>query len=573
MSDLSQVNISNPMVNISNPMVNINKPIISLKFQNNHKFDAYKRRKRDLTLYAEQQVHCQHIADILTRSPYAFDLSMLGTGKTFTTSQLYLQGSYHNILTIMPTSVKTKWDMMNKTYGIKQIDTLGYCELRSVKFKQPKHGLLIRRDFTEKSDDDPQKTIVKTSFTCARSYLELVERGLLLVLDEMQNIKNISDQLLACQELIRPIRESFKKGGKSRVILLSGSPIDKKEQVIHIYKALGIMKSKKITCFNPALFVQQWSGMTEIQDYMYANFPRAQIDRIRDELFITEYQFNARVLYEYCYALFQRVMKHHLSHAMPPHNHAIKITKNNAFYNISASDQQILYRGIELLSNATNFNSQNDEVNFGHNGIEAIKRIQSALLIIETGKIGILTRIAKQTLEANPNQKVVICVNYTATINDLVQNLSCYHPLRLNGSVSNKARIDILEKFQAPNNTHRLIIGNLLVCSTGIDLDDQDGRFPRLCLVNPNYSTIILYQLSHRFHRAETKSDSTIHFVFGKGEKKELSILNALAKKTTVMKETTQLQVEHGVIFPGEYPEFQEGESPLPLSPPPSRSP
>jgi hypothetical protein len=112
-----------------------------------------------------------------------------------------------------------------------------------------------------------------------------------------------------------------------------------------------------------------------------------------------------------------------------------------------------------------------------------------------------------------------------------------------------------------------LLLCNQGVASTGIDLDDKHGAFPRLCLVSPNYSTITSYQLGHRFQRADTKSDADVHFVFAKRRDKtkeeskdiiELKVLDALSRKSQVMKETTAEQASNGVVFPGDHEEWDQ---------------
>jgi len=185
------------------------------------------------------------------------------------------------------------------------------------------------------------------------------------------------------------------------------------------------------------------------------------------------------------------------------------------------------------------------------NNIEELTAVTQALTMIETAKIGTFARKAKEILESNPRSKVVICVNYTATINDLAELLSKYKPRILNGSMNMIERGKTIQKFQTETSEYRLLICNVFVASTGIDLDDKNGDYPRTALISPNYSTITLYQLAHRFKRANTKSDSTIIFCFCKPAI-ELTILNSLAKKSAVMKETTQEQVDAGVVFPGD---------------------
>ena len=112
--------------------------------------------------------------------------------------------------------------------------------------------------------------------------------------------------------------------------------------------------------------------------------------------------------------------------------------------------------------------------------------------------------------------------------------------------------------FQVSSTEHRLLISNLKVASTGIDLDDKHGDYPRKCYASPNYIISDLHQLTRRFLRMDTKSTAVVRFVYGKCGRRETSILNALARKSTVLKETLPTQVENGVHFPGEYDEEVE---------------
>ena len=67
--------------------------------------------------------------------------------------------------------------------------------------------------------------IEKVDFKASERYMQMLNEGLLLIVDEIQNIKNVSGQFLAAQAMLKPILEA--QGLKSRVILLSGSPIDR----------------------------------------------------------------------------------------------------------------------------------------------------------------------------------------------------------------------------------------------------------------------------------------------------------------------------------------------------------
>ena len=587
-------------------------PKIRLKLRYKHQARKSRRgaiahTKRPIVLRPNQLEHLERVSTILTKSPFAFDFSMMGTGKTYTSSQLFRDGKFKWLVCIVPSSVKSKWEYMREHHGIESHYLISYSELRSMRFKQPKHKLLTRRDFTRtiRSQNGESRQIKCCTFSATNLFLNMVREGVLLVIDEIQNVKNISDQLLACQELIRPIIEQYNYAvasqtpnhqgsgssagaaaaaaasssihiaqaasdhnlaSRSKALLLSGSPIDKESQVIHFYRCLGIIQSEKLRNYNPYTGEKEDSGILEIKRYLQQNF-RQRYTEYQDEKYRASVQaWNWMMsvkanedtitdLVHESYDMFQKIVKPELSSAMPPLTNHTVLTKVNTYYPMNPADQRLYLQGVETLEQATNFNRDRSTINFGNNGVEALMNIQRALSMIETSKIETLYLLTKRRLEENPQQKVVICVNYLATIRDLTTILAQFNPLVLTGSVSSNQRMTILEQFQEASGKYRLLIGNVSVCSTGIDLDDQDGLWPRVCYVNPNYSAISLYQLGHRFQRLESKSDATIEFVFGNTENTELPVINALAKKGQVLGETVEAQREAGILFPGDYPD------------------
>jgi hypothetical protein len=76
-------------------------------------------------------------------------------------------------------------------------------------------------------------------------------------------------------------------------------------------------------------------------------------------------------------------------------------------------------------------------------------------------------------------------------------------------------------------------------------------------LISPNYHTLNLYQLGHRFQRMDTKSGAGVQMVFAKHAHK-LPILDALSRKGSVMWETTPEQAAAGILFPGGFPSWME---------------
>ena len=90
-----------------------------------------KRRKKDLQkvpqsvtkpveLFESQKAHASRVLTILDRFGFALDLSMLGSGKTFTSSFLIQDNlsRWPNVVVICPVSVQTKWAHMQDYHGI-----------------------------------------------------------------------------------------------------------------------------------------------------------------------------------------------------------------------------------------------------------------------------------------------------------------------------------------------------------------------------------------------------------------------------------------------------------------------
>ena len=530
-------------------------------------------KKPTINLLHSQPEHVDKILNILDKSPIALDLSMLGTGKTYTSSYIAQIKKYTHVIVICPLSMKGKWEMMKTDHGVPIYDIYTYCGLRSSKCRQPKHGLLHRRDYQVSNYDNARHITIrvdKVEFNVTDEYKRLINEGTLLIIDEIQNIKNLGSQFLACQALLKYISSQFEetqaqtqtandagsvaRSAMSRAILLSGSPIDKEEQVVHFFRLIDLMKTDSLSEYNPYTEVNVWQGFKHISDFMMAT-NQAKTSMIN---YLVVNTGKSKEFISITYKLFQKVYKPVYSSAMPPFISNFKIDKLNAFYECAPTSIALLKKGTDLLAKAVNYDPDRGTIMFERGG--SFSYIQQAMIMIETSKIGTIIRIAREKLSSNPKMKMIICVNYIDTITDLNICLSDMNPLVLTGSVSDRNRRRLLEEFQQPNTNRRLLIANTAVCGAGIDLDDQHGDYPRFCLVNPNYSTIMLYQVCHRIYRKNTMSDSVVHFLYMK-EHCELRILEALARKSAIMKETTSEQSDiSGIKFPCDFEGLVENE-------------
>lgn len=534
--------------------------------------------KIPIELYPYQTEHVEILNRCLDGLHFAIDLSPLGTGKTYTAAKIFQIRQFPHIISISPPSVKTKWIEVNETYSLNCKHNLTYGEITGKRFLNPKCGYLIRNDYRVEvqQENGSSRMIDKYNYTVTNEFKTIAEEGLLLVIDEFQHLKNECAQTEACEVLIRCIYEMFKRGGKSRVLLLSGSPIDKHTQAVRLFKTLGIMQHDKIVSG------YQYAGINEIEDYIQSTFkttPRFSPNR---NLFVETYHDkyirtrvdqnnniqliqNAYRCEIYAYLLFLHVIKPNASSSMKlqeMQNTGITLNKYNGYFKLNNQQNQLkINAAIEELNKIEQLRirirehrRQTGDPTAG--GIMA--QMARALITIETSKIDTFHRLAKKELDTHENKKVVIGLNYNATITDLTELLKEYSPLILDGTKSTKQRGSILEKFQRNTSEYRVLIGNVAVISTGIDLDDKHGDFPRVCYISPNYNTIHIYQLGHRFLRGlDTKSNTDIYMVYSNNSY-ERRIIERLMQKGQVMKTVTQEQSDAGVVFPCDYEQYEE---------------
>jgi hypothetical protein len=487
-----------------------------------------------IVLKEQQGPHIERMKKILFKHNVGLDLSALGSGKTFSSSQLSLDLGFKNIIIACPVSIESKWSSMKK-YGVKITHIMSYQALRSVKNKTPKHGLLDRIDTY-----DQESKMSFTFFEATPKLIDMIKEGTLLILDEAQHIKNKNDQFLACQAIIKAINN---QSTSSRVLLLSGTPIDKEEQAINILQMLRIIRSTKLYNYNREESRLTLYGAKELTNYcMY-------IDPVKTERFIKSHPWRTETVMHNCYLLFQEIVKPAISSAMP--SPPLEIDCKNGYYKIEPeADRKDLMKAIAELHSSLMFDERRDTINYSQSSFGAITR---SLKKIELAKIRSMARVAIDVLESDPNSKVGLFATYVESLNILQDLLSDYKPLRLDGSVNKEKRQDLINKFQEGNLKHRLIIANMQVASTGIDLDDKFGQFPRYAFAIPKYNILDMHQLTRRFVRLDSKSNPIFRFFYGKSSRKETSILSALARKTTVLKDTLEGFIEGGVKFPGDY--------------------
>jgi superfamily II DNA or RNA helicase len=510
-----------------------------------------------IALLPHQVEHVQKIRDILKKSPFAIDLSELGSGKTFASSKLAVESKNSRIIVVCPKSVSPVWMNMQQQYGVPIKHVITFSSLSAKKNKQPKCGLISRLDFKKEHPKNKNQLVDAIEYTATNQMIQMVNQGVFVIIDEIQNMKNESARFLAVRALIKPIIEKFDKDATSRVILMSGSPIDRWPQAVRLLRTLDIMKSDSLTIYKRKGRDEErtYPGMDEIVQFCRKLAPEK----------VSAPKGDNAACVEQAAQLFKTVILDHLSSTMSAPKLPFELKKYDGFFEIhSAKERDRILENMGELANTIKYKHDTGMVTFEKN---AVCQITKYMREIEDAKVSTIARATKDHLSRNPKAHIIVAVNFNRTLNKLKRVLEDYNPMVIRGSHSIEKRTRVVKKFQENSTSRRLILANLKVCSTGISLDDQHGDFPRTILVSPTYNTIDLYQLGHRVMRSLTKSSASVYMIYAKITSEsdkdtpvmaEDRIMEALMRKGKTMADVTPLQVDNGVVFPGAYSKFME---------------
>jgi len=180
-------------------------------------------------------------------------------------------------------------------------------------------------------------------------------------------------------------------------------------------------------------------------------------------------------------------------------------------------------------------------------------QVTSTLKILGKAKMRLLYRLAKDDLMSNPNRKVIIGVWYIDHIRWMIKALKEYGALAIYGDIPKKSRKLMIDIFQQPNNTCRVLIINPTVVGMCVPLDDQYGGFPRSEYILPDYRVSEIVQTTGRVLRETTKSpeQTKIRIVYAAQFKEELKIINTSYAKSINGRQA--ISGCSGLTLPNEY--------------------
>jgi len=471
--------------------------------------------KQEINLLDYQIEQLTAIKKIHDKSFIAVDYSRMGTGKTFPALK-YAEEFPQSLVISSAAVINGNWiGQVAANFIIpKTMEFITLEKLRGFSERELNHEYLVRQEIERN-----RKTIVR--YFPSKKWAEMCQEGILLIIDEMQFVKNQNLQAKAIKAMIAEL----KKYNSSRVLMLSGSIIDDTAQAKNYFSLLGILTLQPMT-INPSSKKKAYPGILEIEEF--CNHERKCI--IEKPLNYIEHIFMTTFKQNFCCAM------------KPPQLR--DMFKFNWFCKVSQTNDQEIGMAVSMIDKIIKSKKINQTMIF------------ALMQRIEVAKVPTFIRLARKFFAENATGKLVIGLGYLEGIRLLEQELAEFSPAVITGCVPNKSRQEIIEHFQKPDLSSRLIIAQVRIISTGITLHDAHGNFPRTCYISPSYDTMMIFQIGHRFCRITTKSTPDLRVIYSKNNKHELTVISRLARKSEIMAQFHSDGV--GCLFPHEFTEITE---------------
>ena len=488
--------------------------------------------------------------DILMKEFGYLDTSQMGSGKTVLTLAVAATFQY-KLIVICSLSLIAPWKKEAEKYGVEILHIMTYDTLRGSTRNPPKHNLCrLNKVYNEGQDEEKKENM----YIATKYFRELCVDGILLIIDEVHKVKNeATSSLKAVHSLVRCVVDS---DARSRIALLGETPVDKPEYTPSICKLLGIVRADKMYTYNSHLREYIHEGILELIE------KAKSYDENLTEKVVGFGAYDKVELEALCHNLYVEVIKSHVSFGMTPPPNCCQAKKicRNAYYDMNDVDVEKLREGVSMLSNATRYRSDTNSIGT----VQSFPAVMKALTMIEHSKVNTSIRLARQTLNDNPQAKVLLFFSFIEDMKRATDKLKEFNPMLMYGSTSTYERTQIEERFQKPSKKYRLLISNPSVGGIGLNLDDRDGSWPRFMFIIPSFHFINLHQCTGRIYRpATTKSDAKIFFIYSKEFPHETSILDSLLKKANTLR-SIRNHNEENTPLPGEYIAWIEGEGDCP---------
>ncbi len=498
-------------------------------------------------LKPHQLEHADRIdREILNESMWYLDTSLPGTGKTYIPIEIAKRRGLQ-LLVVCPKSVKSKWCKIAGQAGVKLADVLTYQMLMRRGGTDKKKPWIHRLEVPEGVDAEGKRVPKSVEFRPSAHWRRLVKfKGVLLVSDEVHKGKNASQQSRAVAALSSVFHGVEPKDCRSRIALISGTCMDKRPQMCNLMTLTSVTTHRCFAEWDRAQ--KRWIPLGYLQ---YEKWHNALVDRHAEgptSAFqkVTAYRIRSDTGEEY-YPNFVAA-KGYCSSSMPAEYGRAPMDAKEGMYHMTEREDEIIRNAIAEVRR---------DIVAGH----PFAHHTECAMAMEKAKLRTMACLAREFLEATPGSQVVLFAWFLDHIKWLAEALSEYGVVRFQGEMNDKQRDEARDRFQAADDSVRVIVVQPEAGSEGVDFDDQRGGKPRLMLISPSARCIPMFQALMRIYRAGTKSHAIARVIYSAARAKtERRMIKSLGDKSDVLMDMLADASESHlpVPFPGKLPRYTE---------------
>lgn len=527
-------NLDNPYPNKDNYKYFTNKELIisyNLEITNRNKILKNIKELYIPKLLPRQIPHFNKILKCYEDYIVFLDTSKPGSGKTIV-SLFVCKESNVTPFIVCPSNLVNMWELSCKMLKIDAI-IISYGKLASKRGSTPKHPYLKRYE------ND------KSSFKVTQKFKKLVSKGIILILDEISKLKSKNSIYgRACSTLSQEIAEQ----GTSRILALSGSPINNISNIISLYSVSGLLKSDKMYDKEDKETIKL-EGLSEIIG-ICEKIDKKTTDYLKDKLYNN---FSQKIIEKFLLTSYKYILKPVISGFMePPKLENLTLTIRNRFYKLDKINTENIRQAYKKMDSIISKEEDEEEeqqkkLNLG----KLLKYLRES----ERSKIPILLNQLEKISNLEKT-KIVIGCNFRKGVFDSLDEIFRINSLNyksISGDTSIKNREDYIKLFLKPNNDCKILLIMNQIIALGTNLQFNYEGWNIIYLILPSISMETTFQVTLRSHREGSKNNTEIYFVYCKGVVREKKLLNSLCKQSYITKQLLQSDLIKQSIFPDDF--------------------
>ena len=505
----------------------------------------------EIVLTSDQTEDFIRTIGITDQHPVVLNTSPTGSGKTVLVMEFLRRRNIKRAIVVCNNSVQVDhWEAFKERYNAPIVLIISYDTLRGSKTVLTQDGRrMVVNGLLYKDLDD--------NFYPSEIFMQWVEEGLCLISDECHSIKNDRAKTSAFKALsryitIRSMTQPYPLN-KSWTYFLSMTPFDKPEHCVNFLFTCGIIRGTEL--YNRESDTP--SGIIDLYNYCrYFNLEKTNsvwglYDVKSNNVNEVAYRLTAEVFLRLI-STFCRNSQHdykskqsiYYSYSdIPPEAH-IMMKKALNMIKAPVKTQQIQGQEQKVSDQLDQqISSQFETISMGQDIEEKNGVIYGTITYHTVKTYYILVPLIYYLLQNVPNVKILVFLDYKESVNIIMHCLSMYNPVKITGDVgcTREKRKEIINKFNEPNLDIRILVFISQIGSDSIELDDRDGRFPRIGLGFPDFYYSRFFQCPGRLYRRFTESNSIFLWcLVNTDEYQEESVFKSTNDKTIVMQETLQ---------------------------------